>query len=48
MVYLWHAVDAEGEILDVLVQSKADKHAAVKHMRKLWRNPRYATVKNLP
>jgi putative transposase len=35
MVYLWRAVDAEGEILDVLVQSKRDKHAAVKLMRKL-------------
>ena len=34
MVYLWRAVDAEGEILDVLVQSKRDKHAAVKLMRK--------------
>jgi transposase-like protein len=35
MVYLWRAVDAEGEILDVLVQSKRDKHAAVKLIRKL-------------
>jgi putative transposase len=35
MAYLWRAVDAEGEILDVLVQSKRDKHAAVKLMRKL-------------
>jgi putative transposase len=35
MVYLWRAVDAEGEILDVLVQSKRDKHAAVRLMRKL-------------
>ena len=35
MVYLWRAVDAEGEILDVLVQSKRDKYAAVKLMRKL-------------
>ena len=35
MVYLWRAVDAEGEILDVLVQSKRDKHAAPKLMRKL-------------
>jgi putative transposase len=26
MVYLWRAVDAEGEVLDVLVQSKRDKH----------------------
>jgi putative transposase len=35
MVYLWRAVDAEGEALDVLVQSKRDKRAALKLMRKL-------------
>jgi putative transposase len=35
MVYLWRAVDAEGEVLEVLVQSKRDKHAALKLMRKL-------------
>ena len=35
MVYLWRAVDAEGEVLDVLVQAKRDKHAALKLMRKL-------------
>ena len=35
MVDLWRAVDAEGEILDVLVQSKRDHHAAMKLMRKL-------------
>ena len=35
MVYLWHAVGAEGEVLDVLVQSKRNKHAALKLMRKL-------------
>src|SRR6202048_3952001 len=35
MVYLWRAVDAEGEVLDVLVQSKRNKHAAMKLMRKL-------------
>ena len=27
MVYLWRAVDAEGEVLDALVQSKRNKHA---------------------
>ncbi len=32
---LWRAVDAEGEVLDVLVQSKRNKHAALKLMRKL-------------
>jgi putative transposase len=37
MVYLWRAVDAEGEGLDVLVQSKRNKHAALKLMRKLLR-----------
>jgi putative transposase len=37
MVYLWRAVDAEGEVLDVLVQSKRNKHAALKLKRKLLR-----------
>jgi putative transposase len=37
MVYLWRAVDAEGEVLDVIVQSKRNKHAALKLMRKLLR-----------
>jgi transposase-like protein len=35
MVYLWRAVDAEGEVLDVLVQSRRNKLAALKLMRKL-------------
>jgi putative transposase len=35
MAYLWRAVDAEDEVLDVLVQSKRNKHAALKLMRKL-------------
>src|SRR5208282_6334911 len=26
MVYLWRAADAEGEVLDVLLQSKRNKH----------------------
>src|SRR5215210_6404314 len=34
-MYLWRAVDAEGEGLDVLVQAKRDKAAAGKLMRKL-------------
>ena len=38
MLYLWRAVDAEGEVLDVLVQSKRNKHAALKLMRKLLKN----------
>jgi putative transposase len=35
LVYLWRAVDAEGEVLDVLVQAKRNKRAALKLMRKL-------------
>ena len=35
LVYLWRAVDAEGEVLDVLVQARRDKLAALKLMRKL-------------
>ena len=42
MAYLWRAVDAEGEVLDVLVQSKRNKHAALKLMRKLLK--KYAFV----
>ena len=34
MVYLWRAVDAEGDVLDVLIQAKRDKHAALKLMCK--------------
>ena len=42
MVYLWRAVDAEGEVLDVLVQAKRNKQAALKLMRKLLK--RYGFV----
>ena len=34
-MYLWRAVDSEGEVLDVLVQSRRNKRAAVKLMRRL-------------
>ena len=33
--HVWRAVDAEGEVLDVLVQSRRNEHAALKLMRKL-------------
>jgi transposase-like protein len=42
LVYLWRAVDAEGEVLDVLVQSKRDKRAALKLMRKLLKKLGFA------
>ena len=35
LVYLWRAVDAEGEVLDVLVQTRRNKRAALNLMRKL-------------
>jgi putative transposase len=35
MAYLWRTVDAEGEAFDALVQSKRDKYAVLKFMRKL-------------
>jgi putative transposase len=34
-MYLWRAVDAEGEVLDCLVQSRRDTRAAKKVMRQL-------------
>jgi putative transposase len=42
MVYLWRAVDAEGEVLDVLVQSKRNRHAALKLIRKLLKKYAFA------
>jgi transposase-like protein len=35
--WLWQAVDSEGEVLDLLVQSRRDKKAALRLMRKLLR-----------
>ena len=40
-VYLWRAVDAEGEVLDCLAQSKRNKTAALKLMRKLLKKQGY-------
>jgi len=36
--YLWRAVDDEGEVLDVLVQKRRNKKAALKLMRRLLKN----------
>ena len=33
--YLWRAVDDEGEVLDVIVQSRRDRKAALKLLRRL-------------
>ena len=36
-MYLWRAVDAEGEVLEILVQPQRDKAAALRLLRKLLR-----------
>ncbi len=38
--YLWRAVDQEGEVLDILVQSRRDQKAAKRFLRKLWKGLR--------
>ena len=40
--WLWRAVDDEGEVLDLLVQRRRDKTAAVKLMRKLLKKHGFA------
>ena len=39
--YLWRAVDNEGEVLEVLAQSRRNKRAALKLMRKLLKKQGY-------
>ena len=39
--YLWRAVDQDGDVLDILVQSKRDKKAAKKFFRKLLKRLQY-------
>jgi putative transposase len=41
-MYLWRAVDSEGEVLDLLVQPKRDTAAALRLMRKLLKKQGYA------
>src|ERR671913_122283 len=41
-LWLWRAVDSEGEILDILVQPRRDRAAALRLMRKLLRKQGYA------
>ncbi len=40
--FLWRAVDDEGEVLDLLVQRRRDKTAAVTFLRKLLKKQGYA------
>ena len=46
LVYLWRAVDAEGEVLDVLVQTRRNEWAAFKLMRELLK--KYGFARLLP
>jgi putative transposase len=39
--YLWRAVDQDGNVLDILVQRRRDKHAAKRFFRKLLKGCRY-------
>src|ERR1035437_5184289 len=39
--YLWRAVDQDGEVLDILVQSRRNKPAAKKFFRKLLKGLQY-------
>jgi len=39
--YLWRAVDQDGDVLDILVQSRRDKKAAKKFFRRLLKGLRY-------
>jgi putative transposase len=39
--YLWRAVDQDGEVLDILVQNRRDKHAAKRFFRTLLKGLQY-------
>jgi putative transposase len=41
LYYLWRAVDQDGDVLDILVQSRRDKKAAKKFFRKLLKGLQY-------
>ena len=40
-MYLWRAIDSEGQVLDILVQPRRDKKAAFKLMRRLLKKQGY-------
>jgi transposase-like protein len=41
-MYMWRAVDSEGEVLDMLVQPRRDKAAALKLVKKLLKRQGFA------
>ena len=46
-MYLWRAVDHEGEVLEILVQRRRDKRAAVRLLRKQGFAPQKVTTGKL-
>ena len=42
LVHLWRAVDQEGEVLDILVQSKRNTHAPKRSFKKLLKGLQYS------
>src|SRR5271155_62371 len=42
-LFLWRAVDSEGEVLDMLLQRRHDKSAALRLLRKLLKRQGFAT-----
>jgi transposase-like protein len=44
-MFLWRAVDHEGEVLEILVQRRRDRSAAVKLVRKLLRKQGFAPTR---
>ncbi len=40
-MFMWRAVDQEGEVLDMLVQKRRNKTAALKLLRKLLKSQGY-------
>ncbi len=41
-MYMWRAVDSEGEVLEILIQRRRDKTAALKLSKKLLKKQRFA------
>src|ERR1700674_4229260 len=43
-MYMWRAVDSEGEVLEILVQPQRDKAAAARLLRKLLRRQGFVPI----
>jgi putative transposase len=43
-MYLWRAVDHEGEVLDMLLQRRRNSRAALRLMRKLLKKQGFAEI----